>query len=137
MSDYLDYTRKLRGAEADRHYNCAQATFLPYAKEKGLDINAVIALCENYGAGMKRGGVCGAIAGGLMALGLNGISDGKSIKKYYDAFLENHQGCLDCKDLLRMNKEAGGDKKAHCDGMIDEAVLLVEQMLKEKENSEQ
>ncbi|SDB03854.1 C-GCAxxG-C-C family protein [Eubacterium oxidoreducens] len=136
MSDYLDYTRKLRGEKADRHYNCAQATVLPFAKEKGLDIDAVIALCENYGAGMKRGGICGAIAGGLMALGLNEITDGKSIKKYYDAFLENHQGYLDCKDLLRLNKEAGGDKKAHCDGMIEEAVLLVEQIITEKKDSE-
>jgi hypothetical protein len=38
---------------------------------------------------------------------------------------------LDCKDLLRVNAQQGGDKKAHCDDMVYEAVEAVYELLKE------
>ena len=44
-------------------------------------------------------------------------------------FKENHKGCLNCVDLLRQNKEAGGDKKAHCDACVYECVKIVEELL--------
>ncbi len=133
MNDYLTYAKQLRSNEAKRHYNCAQAALIPFATELGLEEEMVAALCENFGSGLKVGSLCGAIVGGLMALGLHGIQDPASIKRYYDAFRENHAGCLDCKDLLRINAEAKRPQKEHCDDMIYEAVALVEQMIKEKQ----
>ena len=53
------------------YYNCAQATFLPFALRFGLskDIAAKIAL--PFGGGMSQSGqVCGAVTGGLLAIGL-------------------------------------------------------------------
>ena len=39
---------------------------------------------------------------------------------------------LDCADLLRRNKELGGEKKPHCDGLVFECVSLVEKILREQ-----
>lgn len=40
---------------------------------------------------------------------------------------------LDCGDLLRVNVEAGGEKKPYCDAIIRECIALVEKILYEKE----
>ncbi len=48
------------------------------------------------------------------------------------AVRENHSGCLNCRDLLRMNREAGRPQKPHCDDMVYECTALVEQILQEK-----
>ena len=55
--------------------------------------------------------------------------------------LANHLGCnfgggmkcgRVCADLLKENAKNGGQKKPHCDGMIQEVIELIDQM--EKEN---
>ena len=61
-----------------------------------------------------------------------GIEDAATIGAYYNRLKDNHEGKLDCVDLLRINKEKGGDRKTHCDGMIQEVITLVEQILTEK-----
>ena len=63
-----------------------------------------------------------------MALGMLGAGDAGTRNEYYRILRENHQGCLDCADLLRINKEKGGEKKPHCDGMVYECVALVEEL---------
>ena len=65
----LERARELR-ADTARHYNCCQSVVLPFAEELGLDEEAVLKLAEHFGSGMRRGSVCGAVTGGLMALGL-------------------------------------------------------------------
>ena len=40
---------------------------------------------------------------------------------------ENHNGMINCFDLLKANAQAGGQKKPHCDGMIKEAIELIEE----------
>ena len=65
----LERARELR-ADTTRHYNCCQSVVLPFAEELGLDEEAVLKLAEHFGSGMRRGSVCGAVTGGLMALGL-------------------------------------------------------------------
>ena len=73
---------------------------------------------------MGRASACGAITGGLMVLGMLGHGDKKTLNEYYSILRANHQGCLDCADLLKINKEKGGNKKQHCDGMVFECVEL-------------
>jgi hypothetical protein len=71
-----------------------------------------------------------------MVLGMQGIDDAPTIGAYLRTIRENHSGCLDCGDLLRMNKEKGGKKKPHCDGMVYESTELVEKIIAErKENA--
>lgn len=75
------------------------------------------------------GSVCGAVTGGLMALGLAGLDDPKIANAFCRRIRENHDGMLDCRDLLRVNAQLGREKKPHCDEMVYEAVEAVWQIL--------
>ena len=130
MSKYMDRARELR-AIVTPHYNCAQAVLLPFAPDAGVSEEQAYKLAANFGAGMKMASVCGAITGGLMALGLYGLEDPKTIGEYYRRLNANHDGLLDCASLLRVNKEQGREKKPHCDDMVFECVALVENLLQE------
>ena len=114
--------------DPDRHYNCAQGVLVPFAEAAGLDPAAAFRLAANFGGGMKRASVCGAVTGGLMALGLLGVEDGPTVAEYHRRLRAAHEGFLDCADLLRLDRERGGDKKAHCDGMVRECAALAEEL---------
>ena len=129
MSKLTDRAKELR-ADQTKHYNCAQGALVPFAEAKGIDAETAYQIAGNFGAGMKRAATCGAVTGALMALGLYGVEDPAVIGEFYRRLKENHQGCLDCADLLRINKENGGNKKTHCDNMVYECVSLVEELLK-------
>ena len=131
MSKLLERAKELR-ADQTKHYNCAQGALIPFAEELGIDAETAYQFAANFGGGMKRAATCGAITGGLMALGLYGVEDPAAIGGFYRRLKENHQGCLDCGDLLRMNQENGGSKKEHCDNMVYECVELVEEILRER-----
>lgn len=131
MSEHLKKAEELRAITA-RHYNCTQSVFVPFAKECGLEDEQAYKVAANFGAGMKIAATCGAITGGLMVLGMLGKEDPATIRKYFQSFKDNHQGCLNCVDLLRMNAAAGKEKKPHCDAMVYEAVKAVEKILAEK-----
>ena len=51
--------------------NCAQAVFLAFAKNLGLDAPSAAKIALSFGGGMGRGETCGALTGALMALGLS------------------------------------------------------------------
>jgi len=131
MSKYLEKAEELR-AITERHYNCAQSVLVPFAEAAGISEEQAYRTAANFGSGMKMAGTCGAVTGGLMVLGLFGIDDGPTINSYYAKVKGNHEGFLDCADLLRINKERGGEKKPHCDAMVYECVSLVEEILKER-----
>lgn len=128
-SRFLVRAEKLRNDPAT-HYNCAQSVLLPFAAEAGLDEDAALRLAANFGSGMKRGSVCGAIVGGLMVLGLFGADDGPTVAEYHRRLKASHAGYLECADLLRVNREKGLDRKAHCDGMVRECAALAEELLR-------
>lgn len=131
MSEFSEKAKELRTGEVER-YNCAQAVLMPFAGKAGISEEKAYHIASNFGGGMKRAATCGAITSGLMVLGLFGVDDPMTIREYHRQLKENHQGYLDCAELLRINKEQGKAKKPHCDSMIQEVILLVEQILKEK-----
>ena len=59
----------------------------------------------DFGGGMKMGSVCGAVIGCLMTLGIEGIKDASVLQKVYRRVKDNHEGCLNCAELLRINAE--------------------------------
>lgn len=128
MSQYLDRARELR-AIVTPHYNCGQSVVVPFAEAAGLTEAQAIGICANFGAGLKRGAACGAVTGGLVVLGLFGIDNPA---EYYAAFRANHEGMLECADLLRKNQELGRERKPHCDALVYECVSLVEKILREQ-----
>lgn len=128
MSKYLDRAKELR-AIVTPHYNCGQSVVVPFAEDAGLTQEQAMGICACFGRGLKRASACGAITGGLVVLGLFGIDDPSA---YYRALKENHEGMLDCADLLRRNAELGRERKPHCDALVYECVSLVEQILREQ-----
>ena len=128
MSKYLEKAKELR-AIVTPHYNCGQSVVIPFAEDAGLTEQQAYNACANFGGGLKRGAACGAITGGLVVLGLFGIDNPG---EYYQALRENHEGMLECADLLRRNEELGGEKKPFCDALVYECVTLVERLLREQ-----
>ena len=113
-------------------YNCAQAVVCAFAEETGLDEETCRRMATYFRGGMQMGSVCGAITGGMMALGLMGVEDAGVLNGYYRKLKAAHDGMLECKDLLRANAERGGEKMPHCNAMIRECVDYVEQILREQ-----
>ncbi|MCR5175561.1 MAG: C-GCAxxG-C-C family protein [Anaerovibrio sp.] len=130
MSKHTEHAQRLRDDKAI-HYNCTQAVLVPFAKEMGLTEQQAFDLGFNFGGGMKRASVCGAVTGGLMVMGMHGINDVKVLNKFYDAIKENHEGKLECADLLQVSKKKGIEKKTHCDAMIQQSITLVEKLIEE------
>ena len=127
----MERAEKLRAC-TERHYNCAQSVLVPFADLLGLDGETLFNMGANYGAGMRIGSVCGAITGALMVLGLAGVQDGGTVQDLFAKVRENHDGVTDCKDLLQINKEKGGDRHVHCNNMVYELIAATEQILREK-----
>jgi len=130
MSQYEEMARTLR-EDPDVHYSCSQSVLMPFAEGAGLDRETARKVAANFNAGMKMGSVCGAMTGGLMVLGLYGISDPGTVQEYLRGFKQDHDGLMDCRDLLRASAARGEVKKVHCDGMVYEAVRRVEKILDE------
>ncbi len=88
--------------------NCAQAVFATFAPALGLDETAALRLASPLGGGIGRSGnVCGAVTGGLMALGLGrdaSTPEGKEstyllAEEFIRRFREKH-GTILCHVLL-------------------------------------
>lgn len=112
---------------ADPHYNCCQSTLLPFVEELGLDRETFYRLAAQFGSGMRRGSVCGAVTGGLMALGLLG-ADSRTAAEFQRRFNER-AGAMDCAALLKLAKENGEEKHAHCDRMVATAAEIVDELM--------
>ena len=112
--------------------NCAQTVMRVYAKEMGLDEELAAAIGSNFGGGMKCGSTCGAITAGYMVLGAKGIESPAVLNEFRSRIAKKHDGFTDCADLLRANAARGGDKKTHCDNMIQEVIELIDELTESK-----
>lgn len=128
MGEMLKRSHEMR-EDKNRHYNCAQAVFTPFAEKKGLTAEQANAIAEHFGSGMRTGGTCGAITGGLMALGLCGAGEPADAVEFIRRIASRHEGRTLCRDLLAVEVGSPREKKPHCDGMVYEAVEAVEEML--------
>ena len=63
---------------------------------------------------------------------LAGVDDPQASNEIIRKVRENHEGLIECRDLLRVNAERGGEKMPHCNAMIRECVEYVEKILLEK-----
>ena len=131
MSEYRERAVQLR-ATIEPHYNCCVSVVIPFAVKAEIPEETLMRITANFRRGMRNGGRCGAVCGGIMVLGMFGIDDPAIIGQYYQRLRDSHEGLLDCADLLRRNKELGGEKKPHCDAMVYECVQLTEEILREQ-----
>lgn len=111
--------------------NCCQAVLGSCCESLGLDAETAYRLGAFFGGGMRRGEVCGAVTGALMALGLQygDENNRKSLKslEFMKAFREKY-GTMLCKELLPEN---GQKKKELCPGFINYCAKYLERELAE------
>lgn len=131
MSKYLERAHEIRAIEVP-HHNCAQSVLMSFTKSLKIDDETAYKIAVAFGGGMKSGITCGVIVGGLMTLGLFDVDDMETTQKVINDFKERHNQMIDCKDLLKANAAAGGQKKPHCDALVYEMVQYVEEILKER-----
>jgi C_GCAxxG_C_C family probable redox protein len=89
-------------------YNCSQAVLLTMLEHWGVKNEMVPKIATGFGGGIGRcGSVCGALTGGIMAIGARyGTSEASEdrlptyelARKFYEQFKNVNKGVL-CKDL--------------------------------------
>lgn len=131
MSKYLERAKEIRAIETP-HHNCAQSVLMSFTQSLDLDDEIAYKIAVAFGGGMKSGITCGAVVGALMTLGMFEVDDIETTQKIIREFKERHSGMIDCKDLLKANADAGGQKKPHCDALVYEMVQEVEKILIER-----
>ena len=84
-------------------YNCAQSVLGAYGPALGLDREMSLKVATGFGAGMaRRGEVCGAVTGGILALGLK---YGRGARQDRSATEETYRKTLDL--MARFEKRHG------------------------------
>lgn len=120
---HMEKARELR-ARTDVHFNCCQSVLVAFAEEMGLTEEQAYSLGANFGAGMRCGSVCGALTGALMVLGMTNRPP-EQADALRRKFLEDH-GEINCAALLKNSQDAGIPRKEHCDGLVFQAVELLD-----------
>ncbi|MDR1693174.1 MAG: C-GCAxxG-C-C family protein [Oscillospiraceae bacterium] len=128
-------------------FNCAQAVFGAFSDELGLDRATALKLSSGFGGGVRAGELCGAVSGGVMAIGLLcGFHTEKDLqqkgycyqktREFVEKFKEAN-GSLNCRELLRSDvrcpdgRDAPGAQAARkpvCPCLVTCAVRLLERM---------
>lgn len=131
-------------------FNCSQAVFGVFCEDLGLDLGTGYRVSAGFGGGIRRGEVCGAVTGAVMALGLRyghfieGDTESKDMiaaktKAFNDRF-EAINGSLICKELLGYNSSIEEERAiivekglfdTVCPKAIISAVEILEKMLEE------
>lgn len=84
-------------------YVCSQAVFAAFSEEYDLSKEQALKIGACFGSGMRKGEVCGACTGALMALGLKYGDDKATSNEVCEKFLDefkNENGSIICRDLL-------------------------------------
>lgn len=109
----MDYRSAAQQCAAEG-YNCCQSVFLAFCDELGMDKKTAAMLSGGLGAGFSRKGeVCGAVSGAIMAFGLReGFWNPKDdetkmrfvhkVQNFMDEFRAKH-GAVTCRALLNFD----------------------------------
>ena len=106
-------------------FNCAQCVLKANEEKCSIDDSTATKITEGFGGGVRCGEICGAISGGVMALGLCGAK-AADVKKFTSAFKDKY-GCVRCLDLKT--------KGIACDDLIEFSADLTDKTIKELENT--
>jgi len=129
-----------------QHYNCSQSVFSAFAPQFGLDQETALKLASPFGGGVaRRGEVCGAVTGALLALGLArgadkpaGKEDIYRLSQEFMRLFEQKHAALLCRDLIAtdISTPAGYQAAAEklvfttiCPVLVQDAVEIVQKLL--------
>ena len=116
-------------------FNCAQSVFVPFAAQTALGAEWAARVASPFGGGMgKSQQTCGAVTGGLMALGLeHGFDDAQDTEgkdsvlartKEFMAGFRERFGTLQCRELLGCDLNTDEGQKAYKDKNHRETTCL-------------
>jgi C_GCAxxG_C_C family probable redox protein len=129
-----------------QNFNCSQSVFSAFAGQFGLDRETALKLASPFGGGVaRRGEVCGAVTGALMALGLARGADQPAGKdeiyrlsqEFMRLFEQKHNSLL-CRDLIACDistpagYQAAAEKrvfKTICPLLVQDAVEIAQKLL--------
>ena len=122
-------------------YMCSQAVLAVFCEEFGLSREQAFKISISFGGSMRKGEVCGACTGAIMALGLKyGENKSKSDEmcvKFLDSF-KKENGSYICRDLLDCDiRTEEGIKyaidnnlfKEICPKMVESAVKIAQELI--------
>jgi C_GCAxxG_C_C family probable redox protein len=136
---------------AEHSMNCAQSVLTSFCEDFGLNKDLALKIARGFGGGMGQSkGICGAVTGAYMVLGLglkpltdplkNRAEMGNTMAEFNRRFKQLH-GSLNCTELcgydLSIPEKA---TEAHqkgvfaniCPGLVRDAVKILEDILKLK-----
>jgi len=132
-------------------YNCSQAVLGVFAEELGLDFSTAVKISSSFGGGMGRmREVCGTVSGMFMAAGLAFSADDNSAENKKEQYkkvqelaerFKNKNGSIICRELLSGIETSSSPepsertenyyKKRPCIELVSDAVLILEEFMKE------
>ena len=125
-------------------FNCAQSVLTAYQDRTGLTEEQSLAIATGFGGGVRYGGLCGAVSGAVMVLGLlypqkDRAGKGTSIRRTveFERRFRERFTKLDCRDLLKIHDLPGTacacklGATEHCDLLIVSAADLLYDYLEE------
>ncbi len=135
-------------AEADHNsgLNCAQSVLKQFVAPQ--QVEDMLKVSSGFGGGIKIGSVCGALNGGIMALGLKLGSADPELKKMMDAPVkelvsrfEEVMGNTDCLEIIGYNvnipeqrelARSQGIMEKKCKLAINTVIEIVDEMVASK-----
>lgn len=136
----------IAAAHFDQGFNCAQSVLAAFSDQFGLDETSALKLASPFGGGVaRRGHICGAVTGALLALGLaRGASTLEEKRQAYSLaeefllrFEARYQTVL-CRDLIGYDLSQPGERQearqagvfqTKCPNFVRAAAEMVQQML--------
>jgi C_GCAxxG_C_C family probable redox protein len=133
----------------EKGFNCSQSVLSTYAEQFGLDHETALKVAAGFGGGMGRmAGMCGAMSGALMVIGLKygavQAEDKQAKETTYEQvrafarrFMDRHGSTL-CKELLECDiSTPEGLKRARehnlfatrCSQLVRSAAEILEELL--------
>lgn len=153
MSKHSDLAKEL----FKKGYNCAQAVFVAFGDETGLELENALKISSSFGSGMGRlREVCGAVSGMFMVAGMKyGYTDPldrvskaehyKMIKHLANEFREENNSIV-CRELLGLceNKDSSNvqgrtkanHKKRPCIELVEHAAVILDEYIDDKRMEE-
>ena len=122
-------------------YMCSQAVFAAFSEDFGVSREDALKIGACFGSGMRKGEVCGACTGALMALGLKYGEDKAESNEICERFLDEFEkanGSYICRDLLEcdISTEEGvacarenNLFREVCPKMVESAAEIVEKLI--------
>ena len=141
MNDRYEIAMKKHAAG----FNCCTSVLFAFADKLGMTEQQIYGISSGLGGGFRTGGICGAVSGGVIVLGMlcphdeTTGSDGKArnmrlTQEFQRRFAEK-QGAVDCRDLkpkpAAYEVSFSGRELKNCDHYILTAVELLDEMINE------